>query len=370
MSLSVVQVLPALEVGGVERGTLEVAAELTRLGHQSVVISAAGRLVPALLESGSEHMDWNIGRKSPLTLRYVTRLRTLLSSREFDIVHARSRLPAWIVWLALRGLPPGQRPAFVTTVHGPYSVNAYSRIMCRGEKVIAISDFIRQYILMNYPDTDPGRIRVIHRGVDSEEFPYGYQPPQQWLDEWRRTRPGLADRFVLTAPARLTRWKGQEDFIRIVHGLKQASIPVHGLIAGGAHPRRRKFLDHLKAEVSRLGLDQEISFLGHRDDLKEIMAVSDVVLSLAREPEAFGRTALESLCLGTPVIGYDHGGAAEVLDRMFPAGRVEPMNVQQGIERAVEFYHSGIKPENNNRFTRQAMLDRTIALYEACAGAA
>ena len=183
------------------------------------------------------------------------------------------------------------------------------------------------------------------------------------MQSWHERRPGVRDRFVITAPARITRWKGQEDFIHIVQGLKQAGVPVHGLIAGGAHPRRQKFLNELVDMVKRFGLDHDISFLGHRDDLKEIMAVSDVVMSLAREPEAFGRTALESLCLGTPVIAYDHGGAAEVLAKMFPAGRIEPMNIQQAIERAGDFYKTPPRMTDNNVFTRQQMLDQTLALY-------
>jgi glycosyltransferase involved in cell wall biosynthesis len=363
MPLTVLQALPALEVGGVERGTVEVATALTAEGHRAMVVSAGGRLVDKLTACGGEHIDLNIGKKSPLTLRHVAGLRALLQQERVDIVHARSRLPAWICWLALRALPAETRPVFITTVHGPYSVNRYSRIMCRGERVIAISGFIREYILNNYPDTNPDRIRVIHRGVDSAEFPFAYRPDAAWLQSWHERRPGVRDRFVITAPARITRWKGQEDFIHIVQGLKQAGVPVHGLIAGGAHPRRQKFLNELVDMVKRFGLDHDISFLGHRDDLKEIMAVSDVVMSLAREPEAFGRTALESLCLGTPVIAYDHGGAAEVLAKMFPAGRIEPMNIQQAIERAGDFYKTPPRMTDNNVFTRQQMLDQTLALY-------
>ncbi|MCG8325698.1 MAG: glycosyltransferase, partial [Thiotrichales bacterium] len=210
------------------------------------------------------------------------------------------------------------------------------------------------------------KIHVIHRGVDSREFPYDYQPPDAWRSDWQQQHPQLDDCYVLTAPARITRWKGQEDFIRIIAGLREAGIPVHGLIAGGAHPRRQKFLRQLRAQVEQHGLEDRISFLGQRRDMREIMAVSDLVLSLAREPEAFGRTALEALCLGVPVIAYDHGGAAEVLERMFPQGRVEPMNIQQAIERAIAFYRSRPRPDNNNCFPRQNMLDQTLGLYEAC----
>jgi hypothetical protein len=122
--LTVLQVLPALDGGGVERGTLEVAAALTQQGHRSLVISAGGRLVARLEAAGSRHIDWPIGAKSILTLRWVRRLRQLLLEESVDILHARSRLPAWVAWLAWRGLSPDRRPRFLTTVHGLYSVNA------------------------------------------------------------------------------------------------------------------------------------------------------------------------------------------------------------------------------------------------------
>ncbi|MDX1519487.1 MAG: glycosyltransferase family 4 protein, partial [Gammaproteobacteria bacterium] len=348
-------------------GTLEVANALSENGDRSIVISAGGRLVQGLVDNGSEHIALTVGKKTPLTLRHVKTLRDLFRSRDIDIVHARSRLPAWIAWLALRGMDQAMRPVFVTTVHGPYTVNAYSRIMCRGQRVIAISEFIRGYILDNYPGTDPQRVQVIHRGVDRDEFPYGYRPPADWMKEWNRSHGTLAGKFVLTAPARITRWKGQEDFIQIIQGLKQKGVPVHGLIAGGAHPRRKAFLQSLHEQVRQLDLDQDITFLGHRDDLKNVMAVSDVVLSLAREPEAFGRTALEALSMGIPVIAYDHGGAAEVLERMFPAGRVRPLNTREAIEHALDFYTARPRVAESDAFTREEMLQQTLQLYRECA---
>ena len=154
--LTVVQILPALQSGGVERGTLEVAGALVHAGHRSIVVSAGGSLVRELVASGSEHISLPVGRKSLLTLLHV------------DILHARSRLPAWIAWLAWRGMPPQERPHFVTTVHGLYSVNRYSAIMTRGERVIAVSDTARQYILDNYSEVNPGSVVTIFRGVSPD----------------------------------------------------------------------------------------------------------------------------------------------------------------------------------------------------------
>ncbi|MBP7599068.1 MAG: glycosyltransferase, partial [Pseudoxanthomonas sp.] len=164
--LTVVQLLPALESGGVERSTLEIADALVRAGHRAVVVSAGGRLVPTLQASGAEHITLDIGRKSLLTLRHVPALRRLFAEVGADIVHARSRLPAWIGLRALRGMPAPSRPRFVTTMHGLNSPGRYSAVMTRGERVICVSDTVRRYLLQHYPRTDPDRLVVIPRGID------------------------------------------------------------------------------------------------------------------------------------------------------------------------------------------------------------
>lgn len=365
MALTVIQVLPALEVGGVERGTLEVASELVKRGHRSMVISGGGRMVNQLLRQGSEHITLPIGKKSLLTLRLVSRLRNILKNENVSVLHARSRLPAWISYLAWKPMKHDERPAFVTTVHGPYTVNPYSRIMVRGEKVIAISGFIKDYIVRNYPETDINRIIVIPRGVSSDQYPYGYQPSSEWFAGWNNQHPSLSGKYIITLPARVTRWKGHEDFLQILKIAISESLPVHGLIAGGPHPGKELFLKELVSSVRNMGLDQHVTFLGHRDDMKEIMAISNVVFSLAREPEAFGRTALEALCLGTPVIAYNHGGAAEVMAAMFPAGAVTPLDINAATRKLKEFINQQPIVANNNSFTLENMLSKTISVYES-----
>jgi len=367
--LTVVQLLPALNAGGVERGTVEVAAELVRCGHRALVVSGGGRLESELMDAGAEHIRLDAGRKSPLTLRHVFTLRRLLDQTRADILHPRSRLPAWIAWLAWNGMPEHRRPHLITSVHGPYSVNAYSRIMVCGERVIAISDFIRQYILDNYPDTEAGHIVTIPRGVDPIRFPHGYRPPLEWLSEWRRRYPYLKDKYLACLPARITRWKGQEDFVRVIGCLRDRNIPVHGLIVGGAETRRCRFLRQLRQTVEREGLREHISFLGHRNDLREIISMTDVVFSLAREPEAFGRAALEALSLGVPVIAYDHGGAGEVLKAIFPQGCTEPLNAAAAAEKAALFYQQPPAVPDKNPFTLQRMLNATLSLYQSTAAA-
>ena len=361
--LTVLQILPALQGGGVERGTLEVARHLVQHGHHSLVISAGGRMVAQLEAEGSTHFTWPVGKKSLFTLRLVPRLRRFLVEHKVDILHVRSRMPAWLAYLAWRGMDPATRPRFVTTVHGLYSVNRYSHVMLKGERIIAVSNTVRDYILRNYPDTDPSRIEIIYRGVDAAEFPYGYRPAPDWLAAWHAQYPQLAGKHVITLPGRLTRLKGHEAFIELIARLKQCGLPVHGLIVGGEDPKRLGYARELRQVVAAQGLTADITFTGHRADMREVFAVSDLVLSLSSKPESFGRTVLEALRLGVPVVGYNHGGVGEILSAIYPAGLVDT-NARQALAVLTEsLLRQPITVSNQEVFLLSTMLDRTLSLY-------
>jgi glycosyltransferase involved in cell wall biosynthesis len=361
--LTVLQLLPTLESGGVERGTLEVAAALVAAGHRSIVISAGGRLVEALIGAGSEHITLPVGRKSLHALLQVRPLRRLLQTERVDILHARSRVPAWIAWLAWRGMAAERRPRFITTVHGLYSVNRYSAIMTRGERVIAVSDTARRYILDNYPDVDPGKIVTIYRGVDSAEFPYGYKPSADWLEAWYEEYPFLKGRKVLTLPGRLTRLKGHRDFIGLVGVLARRGYNVHGLIVGHLDPARRAYVRELQQFIASTGVQERITFTGRRSDMRDIYAVSDIVLSLSSKPESFGRTVLEPLSLGIPVLGYDHGGVGEILAQLYPQGRCRAGDQAQLTEVVTRLLEHAVPVQETACFSLREMTDRTIELY-------
>lgn len=362
--LTVLQLLPALESGGVERGTLEIAHALVERGHRALVMSAGGRLVSPLTEAGAEHFCWPVGRKSVASLRLVGKLRRFLIEQKVDILHARSRVPAWIAWLAWRGVNPATRPRFVTTVHGLYSVGRYSSIMTRGEAVIAVSNTVRDYILENYPATLPWRVHVIHRGVDGHAYPHGWQPDVAWQANFHAQFPATRGKSIVTLPGRITRLKGHEDFIELIGRLKRRGIPVHGLIAGGAMPSKQRYLQKLRYRVRSAGLEPDISFTGQRDDLKSILAVSSLVLSLSTQPESFGRTTLEALRLGVPTAGYTHGGVAEILRAVYPAGLL-PMNDLDECTRRIGSLLTQAPPvPEGDFFPLASMIDRTLALYE------
>jgi glycosyltransferase involved in cell wall biosynthesis len=367
--LTVLQLLPALESGGVERGTLEIAQELVKHGHRALVMSAGGRLAPQLIEFGAEHFIWPIGQKSFKTLRLVSKLRKFLTEHKVDIIHARSRIPAWIAWLAWRRMNPATRPRFVTTVHGLYGVNRYSRIMTLGERVIAVSNTVRDYILREYPDTLPWRIQVIHRGVSGQAYPHGWKPDPAWQQAFFAQFPHAQGKQLVTLPGRITRLKGHEDFIELIARMKRRGLPVHGLIVGGASPSKQRYLQKLRYRVRSRGLENDISLTGQRDDLKNILAISNLVLSLSTQPESFGRTTLEALRLGVPTAGYSHGGVGEILRTVYPAGLLPLDHIDESCQRITELLQQPEPIPGGDFFPLQAMLDQTLELYEQLARA-
>lgn len=367
--MKIVQILPELNAGGVERGTLEIAAHLVREGHEAVVISNGGRLVEPLERSGAHHIEMPVHRKSLATLLQVRHLRRFLTETRPDIVHIRSRVPGWVTWLAWRGMDPATRPRLVSTVHGFYSVNRYSAIMTRGERVIAVSESIRRYILENYPETPAENIRVIPRGIEPGNYGTGFQPSPEWLARWQSEQPGLQGKCVLLLPGRITRLKGHEDFFNLVAALKKEGIPARGLVAGDTHPKKRAYLEELQGIVRTLGISPDITFLGHRSDIREVMAASDLVCALSQQPESFGRTVLEAMALGKPVVGYDCGGVGELLATLFPAGRVPLGDRARLLDAARAIIRDRPQPlPAGEPFTLNAMCRSTLDVYHELAG--
>lgn len=361
-TMTVVQVIPSLHSGGAERSTLEIARALVAAGHRSVVVSAGGRLVAQLEAEGSEHVTLPIGRKSLATLLTVGALRRVLRRVQPDIVHARSRLPAWIGWWAMRGVKP--RPHFVTTVHGLNSPSRYSAVLLRGERVIVVSQTLRDYVLRHYPDDiDTPRISVIPRGIDTEAFPYGYRPDDSWQRAFHEQYPQLAGAPLLTLPGRGTRLKGHADAIELVADLQQRAIDVRLLLLGADEPGREAYVAELRQLIHARGLDDRVVISPARADVRDVYALSALVLQLSVRPESFGRTVVEALALCRPVLGYAHGGVGELLAELYPAGRVPPGDRERLVERAAELlrFAPPIPPPRSYRLID--MQSATLALY-------
>ncbi len=365
--LSVVQLLPALNAGGVERSTLEIGAALVAAGHRSIVISAGGRLLPQLLAQGSEHIVLPIGKKSLATLRHIWTLRRLFAELKPDIVHARSRLPAWLAYRALRGLR-GPRPHFVTTVHGLNSPGRYSAIMTCGERVICVSDTVREYVLQHYPQTNPARLNVIPRGIAVEEFPFAYRPSSAWREKFSAEFPQLFGAPLLTLSGRGTRLKGHHDAIKLLADLKAQGIDARLILLGAREPGRETYIAELEQFAAARGVSESIAITVPRADVRDVYAISALVLQLSNKPESFGRTVVEALSLGRPVLGYAHGGVGELLAELFPVGAV-PLRDRVALSaRAIALLRT---PPNLLPLTKYRLADMqaaTLRVYAELAG--
>ncbi|MCW0452747.1 glycosyltransferase [Xanthomonas sacchari] len=363
--LTVVQLLPALESGGVERSTLEIAQALVEAGHRAVVVSAGGRLLPALAATGAEHIALDIGRKSLLTLRHVPALRRLFARERADIVHARSRLPAWLGWRALQGMPAAQRPRLVTTVHGLNSPSRYSAVMTRGERVICVSETVRDYVLQHYPQTDPARLRVVPRGIDPTQFPRRPWPDAQ-ARAWAVSQaPALAgDGPLLLLPGRGTRLKGHADALRLLAALRGEGRDARLWLPGAREAGREAYIRELEAEAATLGVADAVAFTPPTARIADAYAASDLVLQLSRKPEAFGRTVVEALAVGRPVLGWAHGGVGELLAQLQPAGAVATFDAVALLAAARALLAQPPAPPATLPYTLLAMQRSTLAIYD------
>ena len=230
--------------------------------------------------------------------------------------------------------------------------------------MIAVSGTIRDYIRTNYPQTDDERILSIYRGVDPAEFPHGYQPSDQWLEDFRKEWPAASGKRLLILPGRITRLKGHVDFLRMLAALRSSGQEVHGLIVGGIDRRKRRYADEIKKAACELGLGDNVTFTGHRSDMKEFYAASDVVFSLSSKPESFGRTVLESLNLGTPVVGYSQGGVGEILNEVFPDGAVPVGDFAALTDRVSLLLTEQTVVPPVTKYSLAEMLEQTLQLYE------
>lgn len=363
--LTVVQLLPALESGGVEHSTIEISGALVAAGHRSIVVSAGGRLLPALRDTGAEHMALDIGRKSLLTLRHLPALRNLFLREQVDIVHARSRLPAWLGWKAVRGIAATRRPHFVTTMHGLNSPGRYSAVMTHGERVICVSDTVRAYLLRHYPRTDAGKLRVIPRGIDTDRFPRVARPDGVLRGEFAREHPQLGGEGpLLLLPGRGTRLKGHVDALRLLAALRADGGDARLWLPGARETGREGYIAEMELEAARLGVAGAVAFTAATSRIAGAYAASDLVLQLSRKPEAFGRTVIEALSVGRPVLGWAHGGVGELLAELQPQGAVAAFDEAALVSAAQALLRHPPPPLATMPYTLRAMQEATLTLYQ------
>lgn len=358
--MHIVQVLPELNQGGVERGAVELNRELVLRGHRSTVISAGGTLAPRIEQDGGQHITLDVCSKNPLTFFFRARkLRITLYELRPSILHARSRVPAWLCWFANKRL----KIPFVTTVHGFNSVSKYSEIMTRGDRVIYGSTAIKDYILKHYT-VDESKLRYVPRGIDTAHFD-PEKADTDFIADFKQKHQ-LDGRHVVTIVGRITEWKGHDCFIRALARVQKEHPEVVGVVAGGVWHGKEDYFHALENLAEETGA--EVRFTGSQSHVREIYALSDLVVSAAStKPETFGRTAAEALAMNTPVIASAHGGSLEILldgtnGFLFPPG--DDAALADRISKAIAFDFSNMREHIDRGFSLAHMTETELAVYQ------
>ncbi|MDD5406926.1 MAG: glycosyltransferase family 4 protein [Sulfurovaceae bacterium] len=358
--MRIVQLLPELNEGGVERGTVELNREFVKLGHESIIISCGGKLVSQIELDGGEHVKFDVCLKNPFTAIFrVYRLRKLLRELKPDVVHVRSRVPAWLIYFAKRGL--GLK--VVSTVHGFNSVNFYSSVMTKADAVICVSGSIKEYIQKHYSTLEE-KITVISRGIDLDKF-----NPQnidhEFISKFIK-QYNLENNFIITTVGRITQLKDIETFIKAIAITKETIPNIKGLIIGGIHKDKQNYFDSLKQLIRELKLENEIVFTGSQSNVAEIYTLSDVIVSASKKPESFGRSVAEAIAMNTPVIATNHGGVKDIIiegKNGYFFGVGDQVELANKIILAKVLSFDGYSYIESN-FSLKQMVDKTLHVYE------
>jgi glycosyltransferase involved in cell wall biosynthesis len=368
----VLQVLPSLGTGGVERTTVEMTQAVALAGGIPLVASAGGPMVPAVERGGGRHFALPLTRKTPLAIwRNAGRLADIIRAEHVDIVHARSRAPAWSAWIAARRTGAH----FVTTYHGTYGEEfplkrRYNAVMARGEIVIAASRFIANLVTDRH-GVPPDRIRVIGRGID----PAVFDPEAVAGDRLARLSAAwrLPDGMpTVVLPGRLTSWKGQEVLLAAAARLARRDVCV---VLVGADQGRSHYARRLIAQAHALGIADRMRMVGQCDDMPAAMMLSDVVVHASTQPEAFGRVVIEAQAMGRPVIAADLGGPVETVEHGVTGWRVppgDPAALAATIDAALALDDDAraalarrARAAVLRHYTTAAMQEATLDVYEA-----
>lgn len=367
----VLQVLPELETGGVETGTIEIACELQKRGIKNFVASQGGRMVHELEKAGIPHLTLPLKSKNIFTMRRnAQKLAQYIKENGINIVHARSRAPAWSAYWAAKAAGVH----YMTTFHGTYGLGPcgikklYNRVMTYGEKIIAISNHIKNHILQNYK-ADKKNIRLIHRCADIEKFAPAAVTPERMINKIKEYHIA-EDKPVLLLPGRITHWKGQHLLLEALHLMKNKDY--YCIITGDAQGRD-KYLNSLKELARKYKLENRVGFFGRYSDVPALMMVSDIILSTAIEPEAFGRISVEGQAIGKIVVASDIGGSLDTIQdgitgKFFKSG--DSQSLADALDWALalndkekqKISAAAIKNVREH-FTKQIMCDKTIDVY-------
>ena len=383
---TILQIIPRLDAGGAELSVVEIAEALSLAGARALVLAEPGRFAPKVTAAGGEVTTFPAATKNPIRMLANARaISRIVASEGVDLVHARSRAPAWSGLIAARR----SKVPFVTTYHGAYNeTNAakrlYNSVMARGDIVIANSHYTAALIRERY-GTPPARIEVIHRGVDEAVFDPGLVPPERVAA--LRARWGVApDTRIALQAARLTSWKGQGVLIDAVGRLKAAGC-LDGIVVvlAGDAQGRTDYVDALRAQIASLGLGDIVHLIGHVDDIAAAYLAAHVTVIASTDPEAFGRTVIEAAAMGCPVIATNIGAPPETVlaeptvagdaitgwlvppadDRILSDRLARALALEPGARSAI-----GTRARHHvlAHFTVGAMQRRTLSVYDRLLG--
>ncbi len=360
--LTILQVLPALKMGGVERGTIEFAHHLKQQGHRPIIVSGGGPLVAGLDAHQIEHISLNVGKKSLSSLLFIKKLQRIILESQVDVVHARSRLPAWLCYWAIKRMKLSAKPKFVTTLHGLHSVNRYSSIMARGDAVIAVSTTAKGYLEKNFNAHLKAEPELIYRGID-EQFDYAHQADPAWLKSFQHklaaelTNQQACKKVLM--PGRLSQIKGVEH---LIVWLESTSHTCKLLFT--AQQDESNYSQKVKQLFDQHQLSDRVVWLGVERDMADLYASVDLVVSVNNKAESFGRTVLEALSVGTPVVAFSHGGVAEIMSELYPEGQVKAGDDVELAERMDAFLTDPPKVQAHEKFSNLSMFEKTMAVYQ------
>jgi len=366
----ILQIVPRLDIGGAERGTVDIARAVVEAGGTAIVVSEGGALETELLRAKARHIVLPVASKSPFTIqRNIGRLVDLIRAEDVDLVHVRSRAPAWSALSAARRTG---RP-FVTTFHAPYNAGGslkrrYNSVMAKGDRVIAISDFIARHVRETY-GVGEDRLRRIHRGVDI----VGLDPSSVSSERVASlaARWNLPDGVpVVMLPGRLARWKGQSVMIEAMAQLDRQDVVCLLVGVGAGHDGLRR---ELEQSIVARGLQGRVVPIDGCQDMAAAYRLADVVVSASTDPEGFGRVAVEAQAMGVPVVATNHGAALETVEPgvtgwLVPPG--DPLALAQAVGAALDLDAEArvrlaaiARARVVEHFSRARMCAATLAVY-------
>ena len=365
----VIQVLPALNSGGVERGTLEISEYLVKKGWRSVVISSGGKLVNRLTRNGTKHINLETNTKNPLKWSNLRKkLKNVFEDEKPDIIHVRSRVPAWTAGKVAKKM----NIPLISTIHGRHLASSllkkyYNSASVNADKIIAISDYVKNNILKNNPEKKD-IIKVIHRGADIEMFNPENIPTSRIIQISEMLQ--LPDEVkIIMLPARPSSWKGHEILIKSFSSINNENIIC---IMPGADDNGH-YVTNLRNLAKKYNVLGKMVFLPFLDDLPAAYMLADVVVAPSLKPEPFGRVIIEAQAMGRPVIAFNHGGASESIKNNITGLLVEPKNEKE-LGNAIEKLINMTEMQRNNmanssrkhivnKFSLDKMNRETIKLY-------